>query len=239
MTVRPLVLASSSPRRRELLASLGLEFTVVAPDLDEIPLPGEGSLDLVRRLAVAKAAAVAVGTPGAVVIGADTAVDVDGERSSANRSTPMTPDACCRPLSGRIHVVHTGVAVVHDGEDAWRTTSSEVAFTQLTDDDIEWYLGTGEPFDKAGAYALQGAGGVFVRSVSRQRQWGPRPAPPRDVRPSRQSGEDSCQTLTRRFPRIAGDTDLPQMREGGLALSGPVANGGGRGLRLALAQIEC
>ena len=164
MTVRPLVLASSSPRRRDLLASLGLEFTVVAPDLDEIPLPGEGSLDLVRRLAVAKATAVAVGTPGAVVIGADTVVDVDGERFGK----PLDPDDARRmlhALSGRIHVVHTGVAVVHDGEDACRTTSSEVAFTQLTDNDIEWYLGTGEPFDKAGAYALQGAGGVFVRWV--------------------------------------------------------------------------
>ena len=164
MTVRPLVLASSSPRRRELLASFGLEFTVVAPDLDEIPLPGEGSLDLVRRLAVAKASAVAVGTPGAVVIGADTVVDVDGERFGK----PLDPDDARRmlhALSGRIHVVHTGVAVVHDGEDTWRTTSSEVAFTQLTDNDIAWYLGTGEPFDKAGAYALQGAGGVFVRWV--------------------------------------------------------------------------
>ena len=67
-----------------------------------------------------------------------------------------------RALSGRTHVVHTGVAVAADGETSTANTSSEVTFASLTDDDIEWYLGTGEPFDKAGAYALQGAGGVFV-----------------------------------------------------------------------------
>ncbi len=91
---RRLVLASSSPRRCALLALLGLEFTVVAPDLDETPLPGETPLDLVGRLAVAKAAAVATATPGAVVIGADTAVEVGGaDPRQADRRRRRSPDA--------------------------------------------------------------------------------------------------------------------------------------------------
>ena len=73
------------------------------------------------------------------------------------------PDGCCGRSAGGSTSCTPASPWSHDGEDACRTTSSEVAFTQLTDDDIEWYLGTGEPFDKAGAYALQGAGGVFVR----------------------------------------------------------------------------
>ena len=159
------MLASASPRRRELLALLGVEFTVVAPDLDETPLPGETPLDLVGRLAVAKAAAVAAAQPDAVVIGADTAVDVGGE-IFGKPADAADARRMLRALSGRTHVVHTGVAVAADGEVATADTSSDVTFAALADADIEWYLATGEPFDKAGAYALQGAGGVFVTTVS-------------------------------------------------------------------------
>jgi septum formation protein len=159
------VLASGSPRRSELLALLGISFDVVVPDVDEIPLPGETSLDLVARLAAAKAIAIAADRPDAVVIGADTAVDVDGEILG------KPEDADCarrmlRTLSGRTHVVNTGVALAVDGEVATARTSSDVTFGALSDADIGWYLGTGEPFDKAGGYALQGAGGVFVTTVS-------------------------------------------------------------------------
>jgi septum formation protein len=162
---RRLVLASASPRRCALLASLGLEFTVVAPDLDETPLPGETPLDLVGRLAVAKAAAVATATPGALVIGADTAVSVSGQ-ILGKPTDAADARRMLRTLSGRTHVVHTGVAVAADDDVSMAVTSSEVAFTALTEAAIEWYLGTGEPFDKAGAYALQGVGGVFVTAVS-------------------------------------------------------------------------
>ena len=162
---RRLVLASSSPRRCALLALLGLEFTVVAPDLDETPLPGETPLDLVGRLAVAKAAAVATATPGALVIGADTAVEVSGQ-ILGKPTDAADARRMLRTLSGRTHVVHTGVAVVADDNVSMAVTSSDVAFTTLTEAAIEWYLGTGEPFDKAGAYALQGVGGVFVTAVS-------------------------------------------------------------------------
>jgi septum formation protein len=159
------VLASGSPRRQQLLGLLGIEFTVVEPDIDESPQPGETPLDLVGRLAVAKAASVAAARPGAVVIGADTAVAVGGEIFGK----PIDADDARRmlkALSGRTHVVHTGVAVAANGEVATANTSSDVTFTVLADADIAWYLATGEPFDKAGAYALQGAGGVFVTTVS-------------------------------------------------------------------------
>ncbi len=162
---RPIVLASSSPRRRDLLTSVGFEFTVAAPEVDESPLPGETPVELVGRLALAKAAAVTTRQPDSVVVAADTAVDVDGvilgkpvDAADARRML--------RALSGRTHVVHTGVAVAAGPDMAKAITSSEVTFTELTDGAIDWYLGTGEPFDKAGAYALQGAGGVFVTAVS-------------------------------------------------------------------------
>jgi septum formation protein len=159
------VLASGSPRRRELLAILGVVLYVVVPDLDESPLPRETPVELVTRLAAAKAETIAADRLDAIVIGADTAVDVDG----AMLGKPRDADDArrmLRALSARTHVVHTGVAVASDGAVATARTSSFVTFGALADADIEWYLGTGEPFDKAGAYALQGAGGVFVTTVS-------------------------------------------------------------------------
>jgi nucleoside triphosphate pyrophosphatase len=160
-----LVLASGSPRRRELLALLGRQFDVVVPDVDETPRPGEAATELVARLARTKALTGAAVHHDAVVIGADTSVEVDG----AILGKPVDDvDArrMLRALSGRIHAVHTAVAVAADGGVVTATTTSDVTFAALSDADIAWYLATGEPFDKAGAYALQGAGGVFVTTVS-------------------------------------------------------------------------
>jgi nucleoside triphosphate pyrophosphatase len=165
MTSRRIVLASGSPRRRELLALLGVEFTASASDIDEALRAGEQAVELVTRLAYEKAVVVAATHPDAVVVGADTAVEVDG----AILGKPVDADDArrmLRTLSGRTHVVHTAVAVAADGGVAMASTSSAVTFATLTDADIEWYLATGEPFDKAGAYALQGAGGVFVTTVT-------------------------------------------------------------------------
>jgi septum formation protein len=155
-----LVLASGSPRRRQLLAELGLSFTVVAPDVDETPRPGERPIALVRRLALAKASAVA----GDPVLAADTTVEVDGEvlgkPADADEARRML-----RRLSGRAHKVHTGVAV-RSGEDAAvEVVTTIVTFVPLQQAVIDWYIGTGEPLDKAGAYAIQGTGGVFVETV--------------------------------------------------------------------------
>lgn len=159
-----LVLASGSPRRRDLLALLGLQYEVVVPDVDETPRPGEQSVELVTRLAVAKAERVAAERRGSVVVAADTAIDVGGEilgkPADADEARRML-----RALSGQTHLVHTAVAVANRGgvEDA--ASTSEVRFVELSDDDVEWYVATGEPSDKAGAYALQGIGGLFVESV--------------------------------------------------------------------------
>ena len=163
MNVPAIVLASASPQRRELLAQLGVRFTVALPDVDETPLPGETPVPYVQRLAIAKADAVAA-NDDALVIAADTTVDLGGEILAK----PFDADdagAMLRRLSARTHRVHTGVAVRLGSRTLAETITSLVTFTALTDEMIEWYVGTGEPLDKAGAYAVQGAGGVFVQRV--------------------------------------------------------------------------
>lgn len=164
LRVGRLVLASGSPRRQELLGRLGLAFEVVVPDVDETPLPAETPHEHVARLAAAKARKVAAGLADATIIGADTAVDVDGEILGKPGDADAAAEMLVR-LSGRHHLVHTGVAVTRDGHVATSTTTSEVTFKALTDGEIEWYVATGEPLDKAGAYGLQGIGGAFVQSM--------------------------------------------------------------------------
>jgi septum formation protein len=159
--IRTLVLASASPRRRELLSRLGVAFTVRPADLDERPHPGEGPRALVGRLARAKADAVTdPARPPEVVLAADTIVDVDGDILSkpADRDEAA---AMLGRLSGRQHRVHTGVAV----GPAQIVVSTTVRFVPLDRADIDWYVATGEADDKAGAYAVQGIGGAFVADV--------------------------------------------------------------------------
>jgi septum formation protein len=161
--VVPIVLASASPRRRALLAHLGVAFTVAAPDIDESPLSSESPVDYVGRLAVAKARAVPA-PEGALVIAADTTVDLGGE-ILGKPTGAADAAAMLRRLSGRTHKVHTGVAVGRDGRTLDEVSTSLVTFARLTDEEIDWYVATGEPFDKAGAYAIQGAGSVLVQRV--------------------------------------------------------------------------
>lgn len=159
--IRTLVLASASPRRRELLSGLGVAFTVRPADLDERPHPGEGPRALVGRLARAKADAVTdPARPQEVVLAADTIVDVDGDILSkpADRGEAA---AMLGRLSGRQHHVHTAVAV----GPAQILVSTTVRFVPLDRADIDWYVATGEADDKAGAYAVQGIGGAFVAAV--------------------------------------------------------------------------
>ncbi|MFO0581819.1 MAG: Maf family protein [Anaeromyxobacter sp.] len=159
-----LVLASQSPRRRELLAGLGLALDVRPAHADESQRPGEAPADYVLRVARDKARAV----PGDVVLGADTAVVVRGailgkpaDQADARRML--------RALSGEVHEVLTGVCVRRNagtlGVELDAVVTTEVRFQRLTSAQIDWYVSTGEPLDKAGAYALQGAGGVFVAGV--------------------------------------------------------------------------
>jgi septum formation protein len=157
------VLGSGSPRRRELLEQLGLEFSVTSPDIDETPHTAEQPVEYVRRLAIAKSHAVHA-TADALVITADTTVDLGGEILGK----PIDENdaaAMLRKLSGRTHRVHTGVALRQGDALVADVVTSLVTFVPLTPAAIEWYIGTGEPIDKAGAYAVQGAGGVFVQRV--------------------------------------------------------------------------
>jgi septum formation protein len=163
--VHVLVLASGSPRRRELLQGLGLRFTVRAADVDETPHPGEAPDAYVLRLAEEKARAA--GRPGELVLAADTTVVVDGEILGK----PEDDADAARMLgllSGREHEVLTGVAVLDalEGRSVSEMARSAVRMAALTPGEIAWYVATGEPRDKAGAYAIQGLGSLFVEAVA-------------------------------------------------------------------------
>lgn len=159
-----IVLASRSPRRRELLERLDVQFQMVVPDVDESPRPGEDPSAYVERLAREKALAVEA-DPDTLVIAADTTVDLDGE-ILGKPSTHDDARRMLRRLSGRGHYVHTGVAVRLGDRVETGVDETRVQMTPIGDHALEWYLGTGEPFDKAGAYALQGVGAVFVARVA-------------------------------------------------------------------------
>jgi septum formation protein len=158
-----LILASGSPRRAELLRTIGWTFEVVVPDVDETLLPGEGALAYVRRVSLAKATTVSA-PPGATVLAADTCVELGGtvlgKPADAADARRMLTE-----LSGRSHHVHTGVAVRHAGESRVETCTTLVTFARLSADQIDAYVATGEPLDKAGAYGLQGAAGAFIPRV--------------------------------------------------------------------------
>lgn len=162
MTGRPLILASGSPRRAELLRQAGIRFEVSAPDVDEALHPGEAPEAYVRRLAAAKARHVAASHPGRLVLGADTTVVVDGEVLGK----PLDAADAARmlgQLSGRSHLVLTGVCLIGPaGETRIESAVTTVEFRPLEDAEIAGYVDSGEPMDKAGAYAIQGGAAGFV-----------------------------------------------------------------------------
>jgi septum formation protein len=157
-----LVLASSSPRRLDLLRSVGVEPEVRPADIDETPLDGEEPAVYVTRLARGKAAAVA--RPGEMVVAADTTVVIDG-RIIGKPEGRAEALGSLRSLSGRTHTVYTGVAVLSPAGFATTTVTSQVTFVKISEDFLNWYTGTTEPYDKAGGYGLQGAGAMLVASV--------------------------------------------------------------------------
>lgn len=162
-TVR-LVLASASPRRRDLLDGLDLDFEVRPVEVDETPRPGERPAAMVERLAREKAAARSA--PGEIVLAADTVVVLDGEILGK----PADRDEAVRMLTrlaGREHEVLTGIALLEgaSGRTATAVDRTLVSMTPLADRRIGWYVDTGEPMDKAGAYAIQGLGAAFVDSI--------------------------------------------------------------------------
>lgn len=158
-----IVLASGSPRRHELLQQLGVRFSTAVPDIDEATRANEPPIAYVHRLAVEKAHAVSV-PDDSLVIAADTTVDLGGE--IFGKPTDIAEArAMLRQLSARTHRVHTGVAVRFGDRVESAVSTSLVTFAPLTTDTIDWYLATDEPFDKAGGYAIQGAGAVLVQRV--------------------------------------------------------------------------
>jgi len=158
-----LILASASPRRRELLGRICREFEVIPSQVPEIQRPGEPAESFARRAAREKAVDVAASRPGALVLGADTVV-VLGERVLGKPASPEEALEMLRQLSGRAHRVITGVALV--GAPALGITDlavvSDVEFRVLDDEEIRAYVAGGEPMDKAGAYAIQGGAARFV-----------------------------------------------------------------------------
>lgn len=160
-----LILASASPRRRELLSQLAIPFTVVPADIDERVFPGEDPVAYVRRVALAKARQVAGQFPQALVLGADSIVVLEQQILGKPRDTAEARRMLLS-LSGRQHVVLTGLALVQEEHhvafgDIVRTA---VRFRPLAPETIDYYIATGEPMDKAGAYAIQGAGAAFVEA---------------------------------------------------------------------------
>jgi septum formation protein len=162
-----LVLASGSPRRLELLARVGLTPVVRPAALDETPLPDEPADELVVRLAVAKAASAAATAADAdeVVLAADTEVVLDG-RALGKPADDAEAAAMLTALASRTHAVMTGLAVQRGEQVVTDRVVTEVTFRALTPGEVAWYLATGEPQDKAGAYALQGAGAVLVDRIA-------------------------------------------------------------------------
>ncbi len=165
-TAPQLILASQSPRRRYLLKQAGLTFAVIPSTFDEDSVLLANPADYVKTLAEAKADAVARQYPDSWVIGADTIVTI-GHAILGKPGDPREARQMLERLSGQTHFVYTGYAVICNNKhtrfsDAIKT---DVQFKNLTKDEIDWYIQTGEPFDKAGAYAIQGMGTFLVRRI--------------------------------------------------------------------------
>ena len=160
------ILASQSPRRRELLASIGLDFEVIPSAIPEVRGEGEPPEEYVARLSREKAAAIAVRHPDRWIIAADTTVLL-GEQLLEKPLDARDAMRMLASIAGHTHVVYTGVTllnVVRKYRDT-RIAESEVRMLPLSVEDIEWYVATGEPLDKAGAYAAQGIGAIFIDSI--------------------------------------------------------------------------
>jgi septum formation protein len=166
MSPTPIILASSSPRRKELLSQAGVSFSIIVSGCDETPVPGESPKEMVERLAIVKAAVIADQHTNAFVIGADTTVCIDGEVLGK----PESFEQACEMLGkiqGRTHEVLGGIAILNRAlslERVW-SHSTKVTMAPMSEDVIARYVRSGEPMDKAGSYAIQGLGLQFVESV--------------------------------------------------------------------------
>lgn len=160
------ILASASPRRRELLASVGFDFDVIPSSVPELRDPGESPEEYVARLSREKAAAIAAKHADRWIIAADTTVLL-GEELLEKPEDHADARRMLATIAGKTHIVYTGVTLRNTaaGYHDTRVAESEVRMLPLSEQEIAWYVATGEPLDKAGAYAVQGIGGMFIDSV--------------------------------------------------------------------------
>jgi septum formation protein len=159
-----IVLASASPRRADLLRAAGIPFDVFPVDVDERFRPDEKPEDAVARLAETKAIAALASHPHSVVVGADTTVVIHGD-ALAKPVDSADAARMLRLLSGRTHDVLTGVCVSREERRLIHVETTRVRVAQLTEPEIEWYISTAEPFDKAGGYAVQGLASRFIEGI--------------------------------------------------------------------------
>ncbi len=159
-----IILASASPRRSELLRQIGVTFSVQPADVDETPLPNETAERYVERLARDKALAVAASSPGAMVLGSDTSVVLDGVILGKPADQEEAVATLMR-LSDASHQVMTAVALAQGEQCECRVVVTEVQFRKLSQAEVVAYVASGEPMDKAGSYGIQGLGGIFVSDL--------------------------------------------------------------------------
>lgn len=164
--MKKIILASKSPRRLELLRMLGLNVETASPDIDESAVEADSPSHLAEKLAKIKAEKVYrdLHPEGCPVVAADTLVEIGGKILGKPRSVAEAGEML-RMLSGKLHYVHTGLAVIYSGTFASAVETATVHFRELSDDEIESYIMSGEPMDKAGAYGIQGRAGAFVDRI--------------------------------------------------------------------------
>jgi septum formation protein len=160
-----LILASASPRRRELLTQAGLAFEVHAADIDESRLPNENAATYVQRLALEKAQAIHARFPDTTVLGADTTVVLDGE--IMNKPTGVADaERMLRALADRTHQVYTGIALVNASSRLVHLETTHVTFSAISEEDLALYLASSDPLDKAGAYGIQGFAARWIPRIA-------------------------------------------------------------------------
>ena len=160
------ILASQSPRRAQLLRQLGIEFDTIPSNVDESLIPRVKPVAYVKKLASMKAKAVAKKVKEGIIISADTMVVLDGKLIGKPKDM-SDASATIRSLSGKVHLVVSGVCIMDKSTGKTKTTATttRVKFRELSDDLIKWYLGTGEPLGKAGSYGIQGKGAILIEWI--------------------------------------------------------------------------
>lgn len=161
-----IILASKSPRRRELMSLLPYEFKAVTSGFDEKSVKEKIPEKLVRRLAFEKASFIKKSFKNDTVVGCDTVVVSPDNEIFGIPKDKADAERMLKTLSGKTHKVITGVCVLYNGKKTLFHKTTKVTFIPLSDKDIEWYISTGEPFDKAGAYGIQGFAGAFVKRIN-------------------------------------------------------------------------